>query len=154
MRRAFRAATEACAALRSHFRSGLQALEETDRKRLRARDTRRLTGSVNVESALADGLPNARRWDYGIGYQPSSAADDVVHWVEVHPATEGEVKAIEGKLEWLKEWIGANARALAAMDRRFVWVSSGKTRLAPTSPGLKRLAQKGCQHVGRVYEIA
>lgn len=153
-RRTFRAGIEACAALQSHYRVGLQALEASDHRRFRARDTRRLAGSVDVDSALKSELPKAPRWDYGVGYRPSNAADDVVHWVEVHQATEGEVKAIEAKLKWLKEWIGANATELAIMDRRFVWVSSGKTRLAPTSPALKRLAQRGCLHVGRVYEIA
>ncbi len=132
----------------------MQALAATDRGRVRARVRRRLAGSVAVDSALARALPDAPRWDYGVGYRPSNDADDVVHWVEVHPATEGEVKSVAAKLEWLKGWIGTNATKLAALDRRFVWVSSGRTRLAPTSPGLKRLAQKGCRHVGRVYEIA
>lgn len=153
MSASFRAATQACAALRVHLKSGLQALRASDRRRLRARDSRRLAGSIDVDSALASALPNAPRWDYGVGYRPSNRASDVVHWVEVHPATQREVKAIEAKLEWLKKWIDVNATDLAALDRCFVWVSSGKTHLTPTSPALRRLAQKGCRHVGQVYEI-
>lgn len=153
MRGEFRAAAEACSALRSHVRNGLQALRESDRAHVRARDGRRLAGSVDVDSALAEALPNSPRWDYGIGYRPSSKMDEVVHWVEVHPATDGEARKVEAKLEWLRDWMAENATELAGMDRRFVWVSSGRTRLTPTSPGLRRLAQKGCRHVGKVYTV-
>ena len=153
MRRRFRIAAEACSALRSHVRNGLQALRRPDRTRVRAKNSRRLAGSIDVDSALAEALPNAPRWDYGIGHQPPSNRDEVVHWVEVHPATDGEVSKMEAKLEWLKNWMDNNAEELARMDRRFVWVSSGRTHSTPTSPGLRRLAQKGCCHVGSVYTI-
>lgn len=153
MRQRFRAAAEACSAIRSDVRSGLQALRKSDREHVRARDSRRLSGSIDADSALAGVLPNAPRWDYGIGYTPSSNTDDVVHWVEVHPAMDGEVRKVEAKLEWLKNWMANNATDLAGMSKRFVWVSSGRTRFTPTSPGLKRLAQKGCYFVGRVYTI-
>ena len=73
--------------------------------------------------------------------------------LEVHPATDGEVRSVEAKLEWLKNWMDNNAAELTSMDRRFVWVSSGKTHLTPTAPGLRRLAQKGCRHVGSFYAI-
>ncbi|MCP4250111.1 MAG: hypothetical protein GY778_23970 [bacterium] len=120
---------------------------------MRASDNHRLAGSVDVDSALAEALPNAPRWDYAIGYRPSSGTNEVVHWVEVHPATDGEVRKVEAKLRWLKEWMVENAAELAEMGRRFVWISSGKTRLTPTAPALRRLAQQGCHHVGKVYTV-
>lgn len=106
-----------------------------------------------MDSALAAVLPHAPRWDYGVGYRPSGNREDVMHWVEVHPATDGEVQAVVDKLEWLKKWLGRNTDTLAAMESRYVWVSSGSTRLSPASPGRKRLAQRGCVHVGKVYVI-
>ena len=153
MRQEFRVAAQACSALGAHVRDGLQALRGSDRTHVRAKDTRRLAGSVAVEAALAKALPNSPLWDYGVGYRPSDNRNDVVHWVEVHPATDGEVRSVKAKLEWLIEWMTENAAELAKMDRRFVWVSSGRTHFSPTSPGLKRLAQKGCRHVGKVYTI-
>jgi hypothetical protein len=120
---------------------------------VRARDNRRLAGSVNVDSALSEALPAAPRWDYGIGYRPSKVHDETVHWVEVHQATDAEIRAMEAKLAWLQDWLVHAAPELARMDRRFIWVSSGRTRITPTAPGLRRLAKKGCRNVGRVYTI-
>jgi len=117
------------------------------------RDNGRVAGSVDVDTALRSDLPNAPRWDYGIGYRPSANASDAVHWVEIHAATDGDIKAVEKKLEWLQSWVGINAPLLAGMDSRFVWVSSGRTRFTPTALGLKRLAKRGYRHVGRVYDI-
>lgn len=149
MSRSFRAAAEACEALRQHVRQGLQALQRADRERVRARDPRTLTGSINLDAALADSLPNAPRWDYGVGHRPTTHAGELVYWIEVHPATDGQVSSVEAKLEWLKGWLRSAAPELSRMKRRFIWVSSGDTSLTPMSPALRRLAQKGCVHVGR-----
>ncbi len=153
MSRTFRGAAAACPALRAHYRPGLQALKGADRRRVRGTEPNRLGGSVDLDAALRRDLPNARIWDYGIGYRSAGNGDDVVHWVEVHPATDRDVADVEAKLEWLKAWIQSNAPELARLDRRFVWVSSGRTQLSPTSPALRRLAQKGCRCAGGHYNI-
>ena len=153
MSRGFCSAAKCCAALDGHVRTGLQALPESDRRHIRPKQTRRVAGSVNLDAALADAEPNSPRWDYAIGYRPAHRACEVVHWVEIHPATDGEIRSVEKKLQWLKGWMAENASELEAMEKRFVWISSGKTDFSPGSPGLKRLAQKGCCHVGRVYSI-
>lgn len=114
---------------------------------------RRLTGSLNLDVALQEALPNAPRWDYGIGYRPNGEKADFVHWVEVHPASDREVPVVIAKLDWLKQWTTNNAPALATLACRYVWVSSGKTRLTPTAPALRHLATKGCQNVGRRHVI-
>jgi hypothetical protein len=154
MERSFCASAAACQALSNHLRQGLQALQRRDRERVRARYARRIVGSVSLDNALAESHPNEPRWDYGVGYQPTKNGDDVVHWIEVHPATDAEIRFVQAKLAWLKAFLSRNALALAALERRFVWVSSGKTRLTPTAPALRRLAEEGCRHVGRVYQIA
>ncbi|MBM4019611.1 MAG: hypothetical protein FJ288_15040 [Planctomycetes bacterium] len=148
----FEASVKACAALSQHYQVGLQALRQADKERIQV-NGRQLTGSVDVDSALAGTLPNAPRWDYGIGHRPRRNGAEAVHWVEVHPATDGEVKVIEAKLDWLANWAGAHAPALWAMKRRYVWVSSGNTHLTPTAPGLRRLAQRGVKNVGSRYTL-
>lgn len=153
MPRSFRAAANASQALRQHVKSGLHALRRTDRTRVRARQPRRITGSLSLDEALAGTHPNSPRWDYGVGYRPSKNAEDVVHWIEIHPATDGEVESVETKLIWLKQWIRDEAPVLGRMECRFIWVSSGRTCLTPTSPALRRLAAKGCLHVGATYRI-
>ena len=108
---------------------------------------------MDVDSALAEALPNTPRWDYGIGHRSGNNRRETVHWVEVHPATDGEAKAVEAKLDWLVAWMKLNAAALHAMKAKYVWVSSGKTRLTPMSPTRRRLAQKGLIVAGGTYWI-
>ncbi len=152
MSQSFRAAVEQCTPLRSHLRDGLKALRRRDRLRVRCVEPRRIVGSVDLDAAMRTTLPNAPRWDYGVGHA-SDAAGDCAHWIEVHPASAREVDVVERKLIWLKQWLGDNVRALRGLPRRFVWVASGRTSLSPTSPDRKRLAQLGLVHVGRVYEL-
>lgn len=149
----FETNVRACAALGQHYEVGLQALRNADRQHIRVKGPRQLTGSVDVDSALAGTLPNDPRWDYGIGHIARGNGIETVHWVEVHPATDGEVKVIEAKLVWLQNWTRLNASALSSMRRQYIWVSSGKTSFTPGAPSLKRLAQKGLVNVGSMYTV-
>lgn len=149
----FEANVRACAALSEHYQVGLQALRQADRRHIQVSKPRQLTGSVDVDSALALTLPNDPRWDYAIGHRVPGDGRETVHWIEVHPASDAEVNAIEAKLDWLVNWVIRHAAALSAMRRRYVWVSSGNTHLTHTAPSLKRLAQRGLKHVGSRYTI-
>jgi hypothetical protein len=113
----------------------------------------RLAGSVDLDAALADKFPNDARWDYGIGHQPADAKGEMVYWVEIHPATSGEVKVVLAKLAWLKRWLQASAPRLRKMRRAFVWVSSGKTSFTLSSPQQKQFALLGLRHRGRAFKI-
>ena len=149
----FEANVRACEVLGVHYRPGLQALRPRDARRIRVKHPRRLTGSLYLDSAFRGTLPEEPLWDYGIGYRHSGHEEESVHWVEVHPANDGEVAAVEAKLDWLKKWLRVSAPGVAAMRSRFVWISSGNTSLTPMAPGLRRLAEKGLRHVGGVYAI-
>jgi hypothetical protein len=48
----FRSAVEGVAALRSHYRSGLQALTTAAADKILAADTRTLSGSIDFDNAL------------------------------------------------------------------------------------------------------
>jgi len=148
----FKSAVEETPDLKGTWCSGLQALPKTDRQHMDVADTGRLSGSINVEAALTKKCPDPR-WDYAIGYRPGNVSGEVVYWVEIHPATSGEVKVVLAKLAWLQRWLRELAPRLHAMRKEFIWVSSGKTSFTLSSPQQKRFAQAGLQHKGRVFRI-
>jgi hypothetical protein len=148
---AFEKNIKACKALAPHFKPGLQALKNADKQHLHVQHPRRLTGSVDVDAALETDLASEPRWDYAIGYGGSE--DETVHWVEVHPATDGQVRAVLAKLDWLRSWLKRHAAPLGAMKCRYIWVSSGTTAISPNAPARRMLAQKGLLLVGATHTI-
>ena len=122
------------------FHLGLRALEPTDRARIRCADTRRLRGSVNLDSALQASHQHSHRWDYGICY---SRGGEIVYWVEVHPASPRDVDAVAQKFAWLKDWLASDGYRLRAFEPQYIWISSGETSFTKGSPQVKRLAQTG-----------
>jgi hypothetical protein len=149
----FKNAVEATPDLKGAWRGGLQALPGADTQHVDAEDPRRLAGSVDVDSALAGKYPNDPRWDYGIGHRPTNVTGEMVYWIEIHPASSGEVKAVLAKLTWLKRWLRESAPRLQSMRKVFVWVSSGKTSFTLSSPQQKQFALLGLRHQGRVFKI-
>jgi hypothetical protein len=82
--------------------SGLKAIKGEHRAAIKPKATRRLTGSVDMDAALSTALPHAHRWDYGVGLLLPDNKTEIAIWIEVHPATTGEVDCILSKLDWLK----------------------------------------------------
>jgi len=149
----FRKAVKETPSVADAWRRGLGALRGVDKKHVDAENTRRLRGSVDVDTALKATCPGDPRWDYAIGHRPANFATEIVYWVEIHPASTGEVNAVLQKLAWLKAWLRESAPQLDALRRAFIWVSSGKTSFTLSSPQQKRIAQQGLQHKGRVFKI-
>ena len=149
----FRKAVELCPSLKHALETGLSALRSADKEHVRVEDTRRLTGSVDLDSTLKSTLPNEPRWDYAIGYRHTTPKAEIVYWVEVHPASDGEIKVVLKKLAWLKQWLCETAPQLNALRKEFIWVSSGKTSLSLSAPQQKQFALQGLQHKGRVFQI-
>lgn len=132
---------------------GLRALNNRDKEHIDPEDTKRLTGSVALDSKLRRKYPNDERWDYGIGHRPTNLTKETVYWVEIHPASNGEVKVVLAKLQWLQEWLRKNAPHLYAMRKAYVWISSGKTSFTLSSPQQKQFALLGLEHKGRRLKI-
>ena len=130
---------------------GISALKAIDRKRISAKDPRKYSDSLDLDSALESSCPNDPRWDYGIGYKKTKT-DEVAVWVEVHPANTGEVKAMIKKLDWLKKWLQNEATELGKLTKkkhslpRFNWVASGKIALPKGSKQARLLAQSGLSY--------
>lgn len=118
----FRDAVESTVDIKHGFKSGLTALGKNSKK-IFPEDSRKLQGSVDIDSETRDVYPNESRWDYCLGY------NDKAYFVEVHPGN--EVSVVLKKLEWLKKWLHDSAPKLNAIkaENAFHWVTSGNVAL-------------------------
>ncbi len=135
------------------WQAGLQALLEADRNRIQTAEPRNLRGSVNVEQFLASRCPEQRQWDYAVGFQPMNLDEEVIYWIEVHPANEGEVRVVLEKLRALKTWLRTNARKMNAMKRSFIWISSNRTSFTSRSSRAREMSRESLKQVGRAFTI-
>ena len=135
------------------MQSGLGALRAEDRPHIKPNDTRRLRGSVDIDTALKSKEPNANRWDFAIAYQHTNREKEFIYWVETHTGSDDQINVVLRKLEWLKGWLLGNGQNLAKFERMFVWVSSGATSFTKGATQVKTLAQKGLTYSGTVLCI-
>lgn len=127
------------------FHKGLGALKPVDAGHVSSERPRELSGSADVDAALAAPLPNANRWDYVVGKSTGNLV--TAHWIEIHPASSTKnIAEVEGKLAWLSGWLQGNP--LRKYPKDVVWVASGKSTYNSRSPAIKALAAKGCRFVG------
>ena len=104
-----------------------------------------------MESCLEPRYRDQRQWDYAIGFHPTNLVAEVVYWVEVHPANPRALDIVREKLASLQKWLREHAAELSAMDKAFVWISSGKTTLGDRQRRLLTLL--GLRQVGRFFKI-
>lgn len=140
--------------LKSAWCTGLQALRAEDKPHIVAEDTRKLTGSVDVDTAYQKVEPQSNRWDFGIAYQHTNRTSEVVYWVELHTASDSQVKVVIKKAQWLLEWLKNKGKLLAKFEYDIVWVSSGATSFTLSSPQQKRMAQAGLRPAGSTLHIS
>jgi hypothetical protein len=134
--------------LKGFWREGLQALRPEDKPHIVPEDTRKLRGSVDVDKAYEKLAPQANRWDFAISYQHTNRIGEMVYWVELHTASDSQVKVVIKKAEWLLEWLKNDGKPLADLERSIVWVSSGNTSFTRGAPQLKKIAQAGIKYSG------
>lgn len=139
--------------LKNAWCAGLQALRPEDRPHIEAEDPRKLTGSVDIDKAYQKLMPQDNRWDFGIAFQHSDRKEEVVYWVELHTASDSQVKVVIKKAEWLLQWLKTQGKHLAGFEKEIIWVSSGATAFTRSSPQKKLMAQAGLQHVGNKLRI-
>jgi hypothetical protein len=142
----FKQAVAAAEGLEGAYRSGLGALRHADRNKVALPNARRLSGSVNLDEALAESRPNDPRWDYGIGVRQGRSPERVV-WAEVHPAASSNVKEVLRKLAWLKRWLVESAPELQRMPADFVWIASGRVAIPRHAPQFRKLAMSAVRLV-------
>ncbi|MDR0938466.1 MAG: hypothetical protein LBN29_03775 [Mediterranea sp.] len=135
----FRKAVEATPDITRGYQEGLQALGK-GKSKIQATDTRKLKGSVDIDSCTEKLYPESSRWDYTIGH------DQSVYFIEIHPASTSDVSTMLKKLEWLKAWLKDKApelEKLKARENPYVWLASGRVNILSGSKWQRQLAQKG-----------
>lgn len=149
----FKEAVNKTRGLEDAWREGLQALRREDKPHIEAEDTRAIRGSVDIDAAFLAVDPNGNRWDFAIGHQHTNRDAEVIYWVELHTASDSEIKVVIRKAVWLREFLRGAGKKLAAFEREILWVSSGATRLSPSAPQKRMMAQVGLRQVGGVLRI-
>ena len=144
----FKEAIEKTPHLNRAWKTGLQALRPEDKPHIAAADTRKITGSVDVDTAYKKVDPYGNRWDFGIAYQHTNRQAEVVYWVEPHTASDSQVSVVIKKAQWLLHWLKNDGVLLKSFEYNIVWVSSGATAFTDSSTQKKRMAQAGLQYVG------
>jgi hypothetical protein len=136
----FKDAVLATPEVKDCYREGLQALGIHSSKVLLS-DTRKAEGSVEIDACVSEKYPQDNRWDYALGY------DGEAYFMEVHTANTSQVSTVLRKLQWLKDWLHAEApeiNKIKAKERTpFYWVFSKKFDIDKNSRQYKLLVQKG-----------
>jgi hypothetical protein len=149
---------------RSRARDGLQALRRPHRSSIDPADTRRLTGSVDLEACLDTLAPyrGAAKWDYGIGFRAPRDEERCAVWVEVHNATPGDLATMRAKLASLKRWLADEGRSLHAATEAgrqalggtpFRWIVAGSTSVPASTRSFRAAAQEGLGAPERVLRL-
>ena len=105
--------------LSQHVRRGLQAMGKHS-KCVQVQHGK-VTASADLDTALAQRLPNEPRWDYGLEIAAGNGTRLV--WIEVHPAISSEVEAVCRKLRWLRQFL-KQSQACQTLPHAFHWVAT------------------------------
>lgn len=125
--------------LAAALRNGLQALDANS-LRVTMTPGSQAVHSVDLDDALRQRYPNDPRWDYGVQWRRGQSHQ--IAWVEVHPATSGEVTAFLRKLGWLKAWLQQAAAQCEVLPCSFHWVATS-TGVHIDSARLRKLNAAG-----------
>jgi hypothetical protein len=133
----FKHAVEATPDVKNCYKQGLLALGPYSSK-VAVSDTKKLHGSIDIDSCTRTKYPSENRWDYAFAYNSE------VFFIEVHSANTREVKTVLKKFQWLKDWLNQKAPEINKMKAKsvspFYWVQSKGFAIPKTSPQY-RLAQ-------------
>lgn len=137
LNKTFKDAIESNPMVSMAFKEGLKAIERKDASKIRAVDSRKLSGSVSLDECLKSNFPNAARWDYIIGFKEKA------YFAEIHPANTSNVDEVIKKKIWLESWLNDSARMIKACraTNNYYWIASGKIAILRNSPQARRVAK-------------
>ncbi len=123
---------------------GTQALGAHSRH-IQSSNTRALAGSVDLDACLGAHAPNARRWDFAVGYGECH----LLAFVEVHGARVNDILA---KKQWLDGFLRGPGKALSdwAGRTKFVWVPT-QGGFGAHTPQARQLKNKNITTARRVW---
>lgn len=106
-----------------------------------------VTDSVDFDEATRRAGSSDSRWDYFLGLGSGS-----IIGVEVHPASDKEVKAIIAKKAASSPLI-AQELAPGAKVSKWVWIATGRNSVSKNSRFARELAAKRIELVGRQLRV-
>ena len=132
-------AVKSISGLEVYFKTGLGAVKGEYRKRITAKDTRLFMGSLDIDAAKEKVEAEDNRWDYAIEYNGE------VFFIEVHSGATSDVSTILHKLEWLKQWLKTEAKAIAELRTKrvtpYYWLLTKSYNIVKSSRENRKLAQ-------------
>ena len=138
-------ATEGTPDVAAHYKNGLQALKSEHTGKIKVSDTKKLTGSLDIDNATKALYPKSNRWDYVIEY------NEEVFFIEIHPASTKNVLEVLLKLSWLKTWLIEKAPLIDKLKSRkaspYYWIATGGIKILQGSKQAKQLAQSGLKPI-------
>lgn len=117
--------------------TGLNALQKRDKKLIQCKASPNSLSSVDLDAGLTRIFPEEPRWDYGVACNQPMLC---VVWIEVHPATSGEVRKVERKLKWLRSFIRKHLSELNLAPQKFYWIASGRIQIPRHTPQYRHLS--------------
>jgi hypothetical protein len=121
------------------YGSGMTAVKNEHRGKIRVQNPRSLEGSMDIDKACQKSEPGAARWDYLVVV--SKSWNENLALIEVHGAARGgEVDVVIKKKEWLIKWLSRTR--LNRFKKQFFWVSTGSIKITAQSKYGKKLAAK------------
>lgn len=143
----FKNAVLATPEVKDCFQQGLKAMGRNSNKVILS-DTRKVDGSLDVDTCVSRLYPNENRWDYVLGYAGNA------YFVEIHPAQTSEVSTVLKKLQWLKDWLNRKAPEINQLKARektpFYWVQTGKFKIPSTSRQYKQVVDAGLLPIAKL----
>ena len=137
---AFQVAVENTEEVKNGFRVGKQAIKSADRSKVDAAESKKLLGSLDIDSQVKALYPMDPRWDYALSYA------DKIYYLEVHPAETSEIDKVVSKVKWLKNWLKTKAtkiNELPKAEHPYIWIQSGRYAILPTSKDKMKLSVSG-----------
>ena len=108
---AFQVAVENTEEVKNGFRVGKQAIKSADRSKVDAAESKKLQGSLDIDSQVKALYPMDPRWDYALSYA------DKIYYLEVHPAETSEIDKVVSKVKWLKNWLKTKATKINELPK-------------------------------------
>lgn len=129
--------------VKGYFRKGLSAVKGSEREKFVFPDTRRLTGSIDIDSATKEIYPEDNRWDYAVEYA------DETFFIEVHPCSTSDVGTVIKKVRWLKSWLKTKAPDIDILKPKdkpaYHWIATGGVAITKGSKYERMLALNNIQ---------
>jgi hypothetical protein len=123
------------------FKFGLEALGN-HRTKILLTNEQFLNGSIDIDTCTKKKYPDANRWDYALSY------NELVYFVEIHPAKTSEVSIVLKKQKWLKDWLNNNAPLINQLKKAqpaYYWISTKNIKILKTSPQYRQLTLANLQ---------